>query len=587
MLYDAKLIFADQKQALELDSKAGSAGGELDYSLLLDGLMAEREQGITIDVAYRYFTTESRSFIVADTPGHEEYTRNMAVGASFADLAVILVDATKGVLVQTRRHTRICSLMGIRDFVFAVNKMDLAGYSKETFDSVKREIRQMVSEFDVNSLQIIPVSAKKGDNINGTSSNTSWYDGLPLLRYLETINIKRDDRQEVFSLPIQRVTRPDHNFRGFAGQVELGSLSVGEMITTLPSGQSAGVKKLFIGDKQVERIDAGQPVTVSLDREIDISRGSVIIKQSDADIHHVGNLFNATILWTDDSKLVTGREYYIKLGTKKVLATIIRIKYKIDINSGQHVSTRNLVKNEIASCDVSLSEKIVFTEFDKCRELGGFIFIDRVTNATSACGTVIHPLRRSDNLEWQNLEVTRETRSELKGQKPMTIWMTGLSCSGKTSLSNAIEKKLSSMGRHTMHLDSQNLRLGLNRDLGFKEDDRVENIRRVAEIAKLMNEAGLIVLTSFISPHEADRLMAKEIIGDCFKEVYVSTPIEECHKRDLRGIYEKADRGEIPNFTGVNSPYEVPAEPDAIIDMSGTTAEAAAEEILTKLGFEI
>ena len=581
MLYDAKLIFADQEKALELDSKVGSTGGEIDYSLLLDGLMAEREQGITIDVAYRYFTTEKRSFIVADTPGHGEYTRNMAVGASFADLAVILVDASKGVLVQTKRHTRICALMGIKHVVYAVNKMDLIDYDQMEFDNISKQIKRMTVEYDFETMHIIPVSATVGDNITTESARTPWYHGGTLQNYLETVDVTDHVDDTGFVMPVQRVSRPDRTFRGFQGQIEVGEISVGDEIVSLPSGETAHVKSLHDLNKPVERAFKGQAVTVEIDREMDISRGCMICKDVNL---HVGKMFTATLLWMDDTKLVAGKNYLLKLGTKTVPAVIMNIKYKVDVNEGNHVTTDRLYKNEIACCDISCSEKIVFDEFKHHKELGGFVLIDRVTNMTSACGVVEHPLRRDDNLTWHNMDITRQLRAQQKNQTPKTIWMTGLSGAGKSTLINEVEKRLFAEGKHTMLLDGDNVRMGLNKNLGFKEQDRIENIRRVSEVAKLMNDAGLITLTSFISPFESDRLKAREIIGaDNFIEIYVATPIEECEKRDVKGLYRKARAGEIPNFSGISSPYEAPKNPEITIDTTGQTVEQSVDYIMDQL----
>ena len=580
MLYDAKLIFTDQERALELDSKVGSAGGGIDYSLLLDGLMAEREQGITIDVAYRYFTTEKRSFIVADTPGHEEYTRNMAVGASFADLAVILVDASQGVLVQTRRHARICSLMGIHHFVIAVNKMDLIDYSREKFDEIARAVNEFFAEFSYESLQIIPVSATIGDNITKRSENMSWYTGEPLLEYLENIDVSSEDTDDAFIMPVQRVSRPDHTFRGFQGQIEAGKVAVGDEVTSLPSGEKANVKRIIAAGKDANEAAAGQPVSLQLDREIDVSRGCVL---SSGEALQVSNMFTAEILWMDEDRLVAGRNYLLKLGTKTLPASVMDIKYKIDVNSGLHIEADTLVKNEIACCDISVSDKTVLAPFDENRTMGSFILIDVVTHMTSACGVVRHTLRRADNLTWHNMDITRESRAAGLGQTPFTLWFTGLSGSGKSTLANEVEKRLAARGRHTMLLDGDNVRMGLNRDLGFTEADRVENIRRIAEVSKLMNDAGLIVLTSFISPYEADRKNAADIIGESFVEVYVSTSLEACEKRDVKGLYKKARAGEIPNFTGISSEYEVPVSPDVTVDTENISVAEAADIVMKQL----
>lgn len=581
MLYDAKLLFADQERALELDSRVGSRSGQIDYSLLLDGLMAEREQGITIDVAYRYFTTSKRSFIVADTPGHEEYTRNMAVGASFADLAVILVDGYQGVLPQTRRHTRICALMGIRHVVFAVNKMDLIHYDRFEFEKIKKDITRLIAEFEFDSIHIIPVSATEGDNVTKKSENMPWYQGVPLLTYLEEIDVSKGDTKEGFVMPVQRVCRPDHTFRGFQGQIANGEIRVGDEIHVLPSQEAAHVKQILVTDKESESAFQGQAVTIQLDREVDVSRGSVLYK--DARLK-VGSMFRANILWMDDSELVEGKNYWLSLGTKTVPAVVMNIKYRININDGSQIHTKHLRKNEIAVCDISVSDKIVFDLFKGIEDLGCFILIDRITNMTSACGVVEYALRRDENVKWQNMDITREIRAQQKGQNPKTLWFTGLSGSGKSTLVNEVEKRLVALGKHTMALDGDNIRLGLNRNLGFAEQDRIENIRRISEVAKLMNDAGLIVLTSFISPYIRDRQSAKEIIGEKdFVEIYVSTPLEECERRDVKGLYKRARTGEIPNFTGISSPYEPPVSPDIIIDTTGKELEESTDYLMKEL----
>lgn len=577
MLYDAKLLFADQEQALELDSKVGSRGGEVDYSLLLDGLMAEREQGITIDVAYRYFTTDHRSFIVADTPGHEEYTRNMAVGASFADLAIILVDAIKGVISQTKRHARICSLMGIKHLVLAVNKMDLVGFDQKRFEEIKEDFMQMTYGFNLESIQVIPVSATEGDNITKKSKNTIWYDGLALLPYLESVDVRKENEQNNFLMPVQRVSRPNHTFRGFQGQIEAGNISVGDEVTTLPSNEKAKVKSILVTDKEVDTAVVGQPVTIQLDREVDVSRGCVLTTSENV---QVTDMFTSTILWMDDTKLVPGRNYLVKVGTKILPGTVMSLKHKIDVNTGKHIPADQIFKNELVECDISLSENIVFDTFENNESLGGLILIDRITNMTSACGVIEHALRRSTNVVWQETDITREVRAQQKGQKPLTLWFTGLSGSGKSTLANEVEKRLVSMGYHTMLLDGDNVRHGLNKNLGFKESDRVENIRRIAEVSRLMNDAGVITLASFISPYESDRKNAREIIGDEYVEIFVSTPLVECENRDVKGLYKKARAGEIPNFTGVSSPYEAPVNPEIEIDTSKFSLEEATDYVV-------
>ncbi|MBO4395726.1 MAG: adenylyl-sulfate kinase [Eubacterium sp.] len=581
MLYDAKLLFADQERALELDSKVGSREGEIDYSLLLDGLMAEREQGITIDVAYRYFTTDNRSFIVADTPGHEEYTRNMAVGASFAELAVILVDASRGIQVQTWRHARICKLMGIRHFVFAVNKMDLVGYDRDTFKKMDKSIRRLAVDLELENIKVIPVSATAGDNVNFDSENMKWYQGGALLNYLETVDVTESAAETGFFMPVQRVCRPNLDYRGFQGQVESGEIAVGDTIRVLPSGEEAVVKSIYVTDREEQSAKTGQPVSIQLDREIDVSRGCVLVKDTTPEI---SRLFRATILWMDDEPLIQGKSYIAMVGTKEIPATVQSIKYKIEINTGEHIKASKLKKNELAECEIALAENIVFDKFENHRTLGELILIDRVTNMTSACGTIIHSLRRSGNLTWHNMDITREIRAGQMGQKPLTLWFTGLSGSGKSTLANGLEKLLSMNGKHTMLLDGDNIRMGLNNNLGFEEQDRIENIRRIAEVAKLMNDAGLIVLTSFISPFKSDRARARDIIGDGnYIEIYVSTPIEECEKRDVKGLYEKARRGDIPNFTGISSPYEAPDAPQIEIDTSKYTLDEAIEYLMKEL----
>ena len=543
--------------------------------------MAEREQGITIDVAYRYFSTERRSFIVADTPGHEEYTRNMAVGASFASLAVILTDASQGVLQQTRRHARICSLMGIRHFVFAVNKMDLVGYDQKRFKKIEKEIKILMAEFDYATLQIIPVSATEGDNITYKSEKMMWYSGDALLCYLEDVDVSEKENKKEFSMPVQRVCRPNQDFRGFQGQISSGEVAVGDEVTVMPSKERAKVTKIFQGDLPVEKSGYGQAVTVQLDTEIDVSRGCVLEKDYKLS---VGHMFAASILWMDDNSLITGRNFWLKIGTQLISATVMNIKYKIDVNTGAEVYTDAIYKNEIAFCEISTGSNIVFDRFESNRELGSLILIDRITNMTSACGTIIYPLERGKNLTWHNMDITREMREGRLEQKAITIWMTGLSGAGKSTLANALEKRLFAMGKHTMLLDGDNVRMGLNKNLGFTEKDRIENIRRIAEVSKLMNDAGLIVLTSFISPYKMERRNAKEIIGDSFVEVYVSTPLEECEKRDVKGLYQEARMGKIANFTGISGRYEEPEHPDIIVDTSKYSIEECVEILLEGLG---
>ena len=585
MLYDAKLIYADQKRSLEFDSRFGNRAGKLDYSLLLDGLMAEREQGITIDVAYRYFSTKKRSFIVADAPGHEEYTRNMAVGASFADLAVILVDATRGVLPQTRRHVKICALMGIRYFLFAVNKMDLAYYAEDRYCELLKEIQKLAVDIDLAYIKVIPLSATEGDNIVNLSENMPWYveeGGEPLLTYLENVEIGQENENDTLILPIQRVCRPDSSFRGFQGEIVAGKVSVGEKIFVLPGGERAHIRDIFVTDHRCSSAEKGQPVTVCLDREVDVSRGSVFVTNEDSAI--IGAMFVADVLWMDDSKLTVGKNFWCKIGTKLIPALILRIKNKLNIRTGETVTSSFLEKNGIASCEIALAEKTVFQSFEKNKTLGAFILIDRITYTTAACGMIRNSLRQSDNLSWQSLDITRELRAKSLTQIPKTIWFTGLSGAGKSTLANDVEKKLYMCGKHTMLLDGDNIRMGLNKNLGFTEQDRVENIRRIAEVARLMNDAGLIVLAAFISPYRADREQAREIIGrENFIEVYVSTSLEVCEQRDVKGLYRKARNGEIPNFTGISAPYEPPIAPELVIDTGKTSQEESVKWLMENL----
>lgn len=580
MLYDAKLLFTDQEHALELDSRVGNREGKIDYSLLLDGLMAEREQGITIDVAYRYFTTKKRSFIVADTPGHEEYTRNMAVGASFADLAVILIDASRGIMIQTRRHATICALMGIRHFIFAVNKMDLIHYSQKEYQKIAVEIKKMAIDLNLCNVDTIPVSATEGDNITFRSLAMAWYEGKTLLEYLETVSVE-DMEEEGFVFPVQRVCRPNQDFRGFQGQIESGEIRVGDELMVLPSREKASVQSVFVTDRETTKAEKGQAVTLTLSREVDISRGCVLVRNTELT---VSNMFTAAILWMDDIELRQGKNFLIKLCTRLIPASVMDIKYKVDINTGEQVATNRLYKNEIAVCDIAVSDRVVYDAFARHKGAGSFILIDRITNMTSACGIIEHSLRRSENIVWQKLDITREVRAAQMGQKPMTLWFTGLSGSGKSALANEVEKRLNINGRYTMLLDGDNIRLGLNKNLGFEPEDRIENIRRIAEVSKLMNDAGLIVLTAFISPFCSDRQNARSIIGEeNFIEVFVNTPLEVCEQRDVKGLYKKAREGKIPNFTGITSPYEEPEAPEITVDTSRQSLEECVDIILKDL----
>lgn len=561
LLYDSKLLYADQKKVLELDSKVTS-NGSIDYSLLLDGLDEEREQKITIDVAYRYFNTSRRSFVVLDTPGHEEYTRNMAVGASQADLAILLVDATKGVLKQTKRHLKICMMMGIKDYIVVINKMDLINYDKAKFEIAKEEIISQFSNYKYSTLKIIPISATVGDNITKKSVKMRWYHDDTLMKYLETVNVNKSDSSK-FIMPVQRVCRPNQNFRGFQGNVVSGEINIGDTITCFPSKEKANVKQLYNLDKKVNTVSKGEAITIVLDREIDVSRGCVLTNEEK--LNNANNI-NVTMLWMDEEKLKMNTAYYINIGTISTLCYIRKINYKIDIDSNEHISSiENITKNDIINCDLEVLEKIPITLFDYNKTLGSLILINRITNATSSCA-IVNGILNNKNLFYHNAVVTSEDRKKTLCQEPITIWFTGLSCSGKSTIANELDKLLNKNGYHTMILDGDNIRLGLNKDLKFSNDDRIENIRRIAEVAKLMNDAGLINIVSFISPLEINRIMAKQIIGDKFFLVYVNTSLEECEKRDKKGLYKKARNGEIKDFTGINSPFDIPKNADVVVD---------------------
>lgn len=574
LLYNLKAIYKDQEKTLQIDSKKEESG-EIDYSLLLDGLAAEREQKITIDVAYRYFNTEKRSFIVADAPGHDEYTRNMAVGASFAEMAIILVDITKGVVNQTKRHTRICKMMGINDFIFTVNKMDLVQYDEKIYQKIERELIEFTQSIGLKNVTIIPVSAKEGENLNCRSQKMNWYKGENLLDYLEKIEIVKENDKEEFCFPVQRVCRPNANFRGYQGQIESGTISIGEEVITLPSKERARIKHIYVTNKKEEKASCGMPVTIELDREIDISRGCVLVKNNSL---YVNNMFSAQVLWMDNEKLEINKTYYIKIGTKMTTCIIKNINYKIDVNTGEKIDNVEIQKNDIVCCDILLHENAVYNRFERNKALGRFILIEPISNVTSACGTINYNLNEN-YINYQDIEITKEMRSKVKQQKPVTLWFTGLSGAGKSSLANGIEKYLNSIGKHTMLLDGDNIRLGLNKDLKFSPEDRHENIRRIAEVAKLMNDAGLIVITAFISPYESDRKMAREIIGQDYIEIFINTPIEVCQKRDKKGLYEKAKRGIIKEFTGITSSYEKPGNPEIIINNNQKIEESLQELI--------
>ncbi len=579
LLYDSKQIFEDQLAALESDSKrVGTQGQEIDFALLVDGLAAEREQGITIDVAYRFFATEKRKFIVADTPGHEQYTRNMVTGASTADLAVILIDARKGVLTQTRRHSFLAHLIGIRHVVLAVNKMDLVGYSQDTFDSIVADYREFATSIGIDAFTAIPISGFKGDNITAPSGNTDWYTGPALIEYLETVPVG-DAAPRPFRMPVQWVNRPNLDFRGFAGTIASGSIKPGDAIRILPSGRTSTVARIVTYGGDLEEAARDQSITLTLSDEVDCSRGDVIVAAGDPP--EVADQFSATIVWMDATPLLPGRSYWLKLGTQTVSATIREPEHTIDVNTLAKLSAKTLNLNDIGIAEVVTDRGIVFETYTDNHDLGGFILIDKLTNATVAAGMIDHALRRAQNVHWQAVEITREAHAAQKGQQPRLLWFTGLSGSGKSTIANLVEKRLHTLGKHSFLLDGDNVRHGLNRDLGFSDADRVENIRRVGEVARLMTDAGLIVLTAFISPFRAEREMVRQIMPEGeFFEIFIDTPIEEAERRDVKGLYKKARAGEIANFTGISSPYEAPANPEIRIDTTRTTPEQAAEQIV-------
>ena len=583
LLYDSRMVFEDQIAALAIDSKkVGTRGGDLDFALLVDGLSAEREQGITIDVAYRYFATDKRHFIVADTPGHEQYTRNMVTGASTAALAVILIDARKGVLTQTRRHSFIVSLLGIRHVVVAINKMDLVDYSRAVFDRIEREYGECADRLGLADVTCIPVSAIYGHNIAHRGAGMPWYEGPTLFELLERAEVGGLEAARAFRLPVQWVNRPDSTFRGSAGLIASGTVRVADPVRILPSGTESRVGRILLGDRDVEMAVAGQSVTVTLTAEVDVSRGDVLVAR-DAPAS-VADQFEATIVWMHDRPLLQGRSYLMKLGTQTVSATVAPIKHRININTLERVAAKKLELNDIGVCDIELSRPVVFEAYRDNRDLGGFILIDRQTNITVGAGLLHFALRRSQNVRWQALDVDKPARAELKGQKPCVIWLTGLSGSGKSTIANLVEKRLHALGRHTYLLDGDNVRHGLNKDLGFTDADRVENIRRIAEVSRLMVDAGLIVLVSFISPFRAERRVARELVqtGEFF-EVFIDTPLSVAESRDPKGLYKKARRGELKNFTGVDSPYEEPEHPEIRIDTTRASAEEAADVILDHL----
>lgn len=581
LLYDSKMIFDDQLSALEADSKrVGTQGQEIDFALLVDGLAAEREQGITIDVAYRFFTTERRKFIVADCPGHEQYTRNMVTGASTADLAVILIDARKGVLVQTRRHSYLCHLLGIRHFVLAVNKMDLVDYNQARFDEIVADYTAFASSIGMDSFTAIPISGFKGDNVTERSATTPWYAGPVLIDHLETVSLERDAQQDAsFRLPVQWVNRPNLDFRGFAGQIASGTVKPGDAVRVLPSGRTTTVARVVAAGGDLDHAVVGESVTLTFADEIDCSRGDVIAA-ADAP-PEVADQFEATLVWMDDQPLLPGRGYWLKLGTQTVSATLQQPKYAINVNTLEHLAAKTLELNAIGVAELATDKPIVFEPYAQSKVLGGFILIDKLTNRTVAAGMLNFSLRRAQNVHWQPTDITRADHAALKNQKPRVLWFTGLSGSGKSTIANAVEKRLNLMNRHTFLLDGDNVRHGLNKDLGFTEADRIENIRRVGEVAKLMADAGLIVLTAFISPFRAERDMVRAMLPEGeFIEIFVDTPLEVAEARDVKGLYKKARSGALKNFTGVDSPYEPPEHPEIRVNTVEMTVDEAADAII-------
>jgi bifunctional enzyme CysN/CysC len=583
LLYDSKLLFDDQLSSLEKDSKQhGTTGDDIDFALLVDGLEAEREQGITIDVAYRFFTTDKRKFIVADTPGHEQYTRNMATGASNSDLAVILIDARKGVLVQTRRHAYIASLLGIRHVVLAVNKIDLMDFRQDVFDAIVAEFGEFSKNLGFQTLVPIPLSARFGDNVISKSASTPWYDGPALLSHLESVDVDTAIVDKPFRMPVQWVNRPNLDFRGFSGTIVSGHVKPGDAIAVANSGRTSTVKRIVTQDGDLKSASAGEAVTLTLADEVDISRGDVLCAAQARS--EVSDQLAAHLLWMAEEELLPGRQYILKLATSSVPAQITDLKHKVDVNTLEHFAAKTLHLNEIGYVNVSLAQPLAFDSYHESRDMGGFILIDRFTNATVGAGMIDFGLRRATNVHWQAMDVNKSSRASLKHQKPAVLWFTGLSGSGKSTIANLVERSLHAHGRHTYILDGDNVRHGLNRDLGFTDADRVENIRRVGEAAKLFVDAGLIVLVSFISPFRSERRMARELVGEGeFIEVFVDTPLEVCMQRDPKGLYEKAKSGAIKHFTGIDSPYEPPEKAEIVLKTVDSDPAHEAERVLAFL----
>ncbi len=584
LLHDSQQLFDDQLSALSGDSRRhGTQNGELDFALLVDGLAAEREQGITIDVAYRFFATDKRKFIVADCPGHEQYTRNMATGASTADLAVVLVDARKGLLTQTRRHSYICALLGIRHVLLAVNKMDLVDYDQSVFETICADYRELASALGIGSVECVPLSALRGENLTTSSTAMAWYRGPSVLGLLESTDVAASSNGTDFRMPVQWVCRPHQDFRGFAGTLAAGELKPGDAVVALPSGRRSTVARIVTADGDLATAVQGQSVLVTLTDEVDVSRGDVLAAAGAP--AEVADQFAAHLLWMADAPLLPGRGYWLKLGCRTVNATVTDIRHRIDVNSQEEIAARELALNEVAVCHLSLDQPIAFSPYAENKQLGAFILIDRVTQATVAAGTLDFALRRAANIHWQHVDVDRAARAALKAQTPRCLWFTGLSGSGKSTLANLVEKRLLALGQHTYLLDGDNVRHGLNRDLGFTDADRVENIRRVAEVSRLMVDAGLIVLVSFISPFRSERQMARELFGTGeFIEVFVDTPLEECERRDVKGLYRKARAGTLPNFTGISAPYEAPITPELRVQTVTESPADAAQRIVEQLG---
>jgi bifunctional enzyme CysN/CysC len=584
LLYDSKQIFDDQLSALEADSKkVGTQGQGIDFALLVDGLAAEREQGITIDVAYRFFATERAKFIIADCPGHEQYTRNMVTGASTADAAIVLIDARKGVLTQTRRHSYLVNLLGIRHVVLAVNKMDLIDFDAEKFAAIVADYRAFAAEIGLSDITAVPISGLGGDNITTLSAKTPWYSGPTLLGWMESVEVTADaDQARAFRLPVQWVNRPNLDFRGFSGLISSGTVAPGDAVRVLPSGRTSTVARVVTADGDLDVAVAGQAITLTLADEIDCSRGNVIVAA--ADPPQVADQFEATLVWMADEELLPGRSYLLKLGTQTVTATVQTPKYQVNVNTLEHLAAKTLELNAIGVVPLTTAQPLVFEAYADSRDLGGFILVDRLTNATVAAGMINFALRRSQNVHLQALDVSREAHAGLKNQRPAVLWLTGLSGAGKSTIANLVEKELLRMNRHTFLLDGDNVRHGLNKDLGFTDADRIENIRRVGEVARLMADAGLIVITAFISPFRAERDMVRAMMvpGEFF-EIHVDTPLAEAEKRDVKGLYKKARAGQLANFTGIDSPYEAPETPEIRIDTTAMSAEAAARLIVERL----